>query len=249
MASASTDTDVRSALVHREVIQLVLLIVVAVAAFWVTRAVAASNRGMSLSDAAAWFERGQREMSAGHLDLAVDALRRATVRNRTDRRYLLALAHALALTGDADAARRELLALREAAPEDADINLELARLAAGRDDATEAVRFYHNALYAPWASEASEARRRVRLELVRFLLTHRQPARATAELVALSTDLPDDVSHHLELARLFEQAATTTGDSSSTRRRSDSMPMPTRRSPAPDRRRFDSATMRWPAAI
>jgi tetratricopeptide (TPR) repeat protein len=187
-------------------IQLVLLIVVAVAAFLVTRALAANNREMSLSDAAVWFQRGQSEMSAGHLDEAVDALRRATVRNRTDRTYVLGLAHALALKGDTEAARGELLTLRETAPEDSEINLELARLAASRVDVTEAVRFYHNALYAPWAADQSEARRRVRLELVRFLLTHGQPARAASELVALSTDLPDDVTHHIELARFFEQA-------------------------------------------
>src|SRR3954454_15193592 len=86
VTSVPNDTDSRSALIHREMIQLVLLIVVAVAAFVVTRAVAASNRDMSVRDAAEWFERGQRDLAAGHLDEAVEALRRATVRNRSDRR-------------------------------------------------------------------------------------------------------------------------------------------------------------------
>ena len=129
----------RSALIHREMLQLGVLILVAVAAFFVTRAVAASNRDMSLRDAAEWYRRGQQQIDAGAFDDAVDSFRRATVRNRTDKRYVLALARALALKHDDEAARSALLTLRESAPEDAEINLELARLAAHRQDVTEAL--------------------------------------------------------------------------------------------------------------
>ena len=45
------------------------------------------------------------------------------------------------------------MTLRESEPEDREINLQLARLAASRQDVTEALRFYHNALYAPWPNE------------------------------------------------------------------------------------------------
>jgi tetratricopeptide (TPR) repeat protein len=86
------------------------------------------------------------------------------------------------------------------------VNLELARLAAGSHDVTGALRFYHNALYAPWPSEQADARRQVRFELIAFLLTHDQSPRAISELLAVSTDLPDDVSLRLETARLFAQA-------------------------------------------
>ena len=51
---------------------------VASAAFFLTRAVAASNRDMSLRDAAEWYRRGQQEMQAGQVDDAIDAFRRAT---------------------------------------------------------------------------------------------------------------------------------------------------------------------------
>ena len=194
----ANDTVERTALIHREIFQLTVLILVAIGAFLLTRAVAASNREMSLRDAAEWYRQGQQAIEAGRVDDAIDSLRRATVRNRSDTRYVLALARALALKGDDDAARSVLLTLRESTPEDPDINLQLARLAAARQDVTDALRFYHNALYAPWPADQADARRRVRLELIRFLLTHDQASRALSELLALSTDLPDDVPLRLE---------------------------------------------------
>lgn len=200
------ETVERTALIHREMFQLTALVLVAVAAFFLTRAVAASNRDMNLRDAAEWYHRGQQAIAADRVDDAIDAFRRATVRNRGDKRYALALAEALARKRDDDAARSLLVTLREAAPEDAEINLQLARLAGARHDVTEALRFYHNALYAPWPVDQADARRQVRLELIRFLLTHDQAGRALSELLALSSDLPNEVMPRLEAAQLFAQA-------------------------------------------
>ena len=196
----------QAAVIRREALQLGALMLAALAAFFVTRSVAASNREMSLRDAAEWHRRGQVALTEQRLDDAVDDFRRATVRNRTNRPYVLALAGALALKHDEEGARAALLSVRESAPEDPEINLELARLAATRRDVTEALRFYHNALYAPWPPERSEERRAVRLELIEFLLTHEQHNRAISELLAMASDLPDDVSHHLQVARLFARA-------------------------------------------
>ena len=179
----------------------------AVAAFFVTRAVAANNRDVSLRDAAEWYRRGQQALDAGQVDEAIDDFRRATARNRTEKPYVLALSRALARAHDEDAARSVLMTLREATPEDPEINLELARLAAGRQDVAEALRFYRNALYAPWTPELVEARRRVRFELIRFLLAQRQTQAALSELLALVNGLPDESAAHLEVARLFAEAA------------------------------------------
>ncbi len=210
-SSESIDQDApRAGSLHREVVQLTVLVAVAVAAFFMTRAVAANNRATSLRDADAWYRHGQAALAAGQTGEAIDAFRRATVRNRTDKSYVLALARALALNRDDDAARSVLLTLRDSAPEDAQINLELARLAVHRDDVTEAVRFYHNTLYAPWPAERLEERRRVRLELIDFLLSHHQSSRALAELVAASADLPDQPQAHLEIAQLFVRAGDNT---------------------------------------
>ena len=196
----------REAFVHREVFQLVILILIATAGFFLTRVFAANNRAMSLRDAAEWYKRGQQALESGRIDVAVEDFRRAAVRNRTENAYVLALARALARSHDEEAARRVLVTLREADPEDAGINLELARLAAHRADVPEAVRFYHNALYAPWPPERSDARRDVRFELIQFLLAHDQPSRAAAELLAVAADLPDEPAAHIHVAQLFFQA-------------------------------------------
>jgi len=205
-ADLPRDTAERATLIHREMLQLTALVIVAVIAFFVTRAVARNNRAVSLRNASTWFSQGEQLANAGRLDEAIAAFRRAMIRNRTNRTYVRALARALAMKGDHDAARTILLTLRESAPEDAEINLELARLAVARGDINESVRFYHDALYAPWAAAQAETRRGVRLELIRFLITHGQSAGARPELLAASADAPDDVAHHVELARLFAEA-------------------------------------------
>jgi tetratricopeptide (TPR) repeat protein len=205
-ADPDKETAGRDALIHREVLQVAALILIAVAGFFVTRGVAANNREATFRDAESWYERGQAQLSAGRLDDAVESLRRATVRNRNDRRYALALARALARTNDTEAARAALMTLRETSPEDAEVNLELARLAARRQDVTEAVRFYHNALYAPWPLEAADTRRQVRFELIEFLLQHDQAGRALSELLAVATDLPDDAATRVRAGQLFARA-------------------------------------------
>jgi len=204
--SSSRTSAERAALIHREIVQLVTLVSVAVIAFFVTRYVATNNRDLSMRNAAEWYHRGEQFAGAGRLDEAVDAFRRATVRNRLNRTYLLALSRALAQKHDYDSARSILLTVRDSAPEDAEINLDLARLAAARQDVTEALRFYRDALYAPWPVSQEERRRAVRVELIRFLLTHDQPSRAQSELLAAGADMPDDATHHIELAELFRQA-------------------------------------------
>jgi Flp pilus assembly protein TadD len=202
----TSDVGARAALIHRENLQIGALILIAIAAFFATRAVAASNRRMSLRDAAEWHRRGQEALAAGRVDEAVDDLRRATIRNRQETPYVLTLARALQLRHDNDEARRVLLTLRESAPEDAEVNLALARLDAARHDLTEAIRFYHNALYAVWPAGQEEARRRVRLELIRFLLAQDQTGRALSELLAIADDAALSVPRLLEIGRLFADA-------------------------------------------
>ena len=202
----SNEPSERATFIHREMLQLGLLVFLAIIAFFVTRSVAANNRDIRLRNAGEWYRRGQAELAAGRIDASIDAFRRAIVRNRTNKPYVLALARSLSLNGDHDAARAVLLALRESSPEDVDVNLQLARLAVARQDVTEARRFYDAALYAPWTAERADERRRVRLELVRFLLSHDQRSRAQSELLASASGLPDDPPHHLEMANLFVQA-------------------------------------------
>src|SRR3954451_21909482 len=91
--------------IHREVVQLAILMVAATGAFSITRSVAANNHDMNIRDAAQWYQTGERAVAAGRFDDAIPSLRRAVLKNPGERRYTLALAAALTRTRDYDAAR------------------------------------------------------------------------------------------------------------------------------------------------
>jgi tetratricopeptide (TPR) repeat protein len=207
------------AFVHREIVQLLGLIALVVLAFFATRAIARTEQGLVLREAAEWYREGERQLEAGRPAAAVDALQRAAVRNRGEKLYALALARAMALAGDRTAARTTLLALREAAPEDIEINVQLARLEAADGDLAEALRYYRNALYAPWPAERADERRQLRVELIRFLLAQRAERTALTELTALQANLPDDPAAHVLAAQLFSEAGSRPSISATIARR------------------------------
>lgn len=189
---------------HRETIRLALLIAIAVVAFFVTRAIAQRSHETARRDAAAWYRRGQQELERQNTRAAVAAFRRAVLKNREEKSHVLALADALVRERNTAAADRALRSIRELSPEDPVINLALARVAVERQDVVSAVRYYHNALYAPWPT--ADGPRRVRLELIRLLLAHNHKARATAELIAATIDLPDEPAARVDIGRLFASA-------------------------------------------
>src|SRR3954467_7594346 len=106
--TATTDDSAgggRTTFVHREVLLLGILSVVAIAAFFLTRAVAANNHNMSLRDAAEWYSRGNQALAQGRVEGAIVSFRRAMVRQRDNKTYALALVRALASHHDNAAAR------------------------------------------------------------------------------------------------------------------------------------------------
>jgi tetratricopeptide (TPR) repeat protein len=200
------DPRAESTFVHREIVILVVLCALAVVGFVLTRAAARANRALRLRDAAAWYDAGRHQLAGGQTEPAIKALRRATAINRDDRTYRLALAGALAESRQDDAARQVLLGIRESTPEDPEVNVQLARLEARHDDLTGTVRYYQNAVYGSWSADQADARRQVRIELIRYLLAQEQRGRALSELLVLSGNLPDDVRSQTEAGQLFLDA-------------------------------------------
>jgi tetratricopeptide (TPR) repeat protein len=196
-------TDGLPRLVHREVVLLLVLGGAAVAAFLLTRTVAAGNERIRLADAAAWYGIGQQALSSGRTEDGIDALRRAANKDRGNRGYRLALARALAASRQDDAATQVLVGLRDATPEDADVNTELARLEARDGDFDAARRYYQAALNAVWSAEQSDVRRSLRLELIHLLIAHDEKSRALAELLLLSANLPDTAPAQVEAGQLL----------------------------------------------
>jgi tetratricopeptide (TPR) repeat protein len=189
--------------VRREAVRLAVLSAVAGAVFLGTRVLAQRAERLELQDAARWHERGQELMATSPADAAV-AFRRAVVKHRGEKRYVLALAEALARAGNTASAVRALEGLREFSPEDAEVNLALARLYRDQAEHPRAVRYYYHAIYAPDATPDSA--RRIRLELVRMLLDAGDLVRAQSELLAATIDAPASRDLRIELARLFERA-------------------------------------------
>ena len=64
-------------LIHRETFLLVVLCVIAIVAFFVTRRVAGANRRLQREDAAHWYALGQTRLANDDPAEAVTALRRA----------------------------------------------------------------------------------------------------------------------------------------------------------------------------
>jgi tetratricopeptide (TPR) repeat protein len=203
----SCDTRQWSRFVHRELVLLTVLVGVTIAAFFGTRAVAQSNEALRRRQAAAWFDQAQRTSRGGNTVTAVAELRRAVAKDPETKLYRLALADALAASRLDDEARRVLIALREAQPEDPETNLRLARLEARGLDADATRRHYQNALAGLWRPEQLEERRRVRMELVEFLLAHGEQARALSELLVLAANLPDDGATQTQVGRMFLAAS------------------------------------------
>ena len=196
-----------SRLIHRDIFLLALIAAVAVAVFLFTRAMASKERHLDSQVAASWYHTGEKYLQAGDVKSAIDSLRRATSNDYENSEYHLALANALAQGGHNEEARYALLRLREAAPENSQINLQLARLEAKRGDMGEAVRYYHNALYGLWTgTEVDKQQRKVREELIQFLLKRQQRGQALSELLILEEDVPHEPAAETEVGQLFLQA-------------------------------------------
>jgi tetratricopeptide (TPR) repeat protein len=160
------------------------------------------------------YAQGVVAAGAGRYDEAIAAFRAALTCDRTNSQYQLSLARALRDSNDPrrlDEAESYLVALWQRTPQDAAVNLALARVAAHRGSIEDATRYYHNAMYGVWNSDPDSNRSRARIELIQFLLKKGAPANAEAELMALSTSLPRDPAAHFEAAQLFAQAQDYSG--------------------------------------
>ena len=155
------------------------------------------------------YQQGLDEAAAGHYDDAIEAFRAALTCDPDNSQYQLSLARALRDSNNPahlDESESYLLALWQRAPQDAAINLALARVAAHRGSIDDAIRYYHNAMYGVWNSDPDANRNRVRIELIEYLLKKNARAQADSELIALATALPRDPAQHLQAAQLFMQA-------------------------------------------
>ncbi len=194
---------------------LLLLTLAAVTGFAAVSHLVARYNANQQSRGRKLYQQGVADTAANRYDDAIDAFRAALTCDPTNSQYQLSLARALRDSDDPrrlDEAESYLIALWQRAPQDAAVNLALARVAARRGSIEDATRYYHNAMYGVWNSNPDANRSKARIELIQFLLKKRAPDKAESELMALATALPPVPDAHLQAAQLFAQAQDYAGE-------------------------------------
>ena len=160
------------------------------------------------------YAQGLSAANSAHYDDAIAAFRAALTCDPTNSQYQLSLARALRDSNDPrrlDEAESYLIALWQRAPQDAAVNLALARVAAHRGSIEDATRYYHNAMYGVWNSDPDSNRNKARIELIQFLLRKGASGNAESELMALAASEPADPASRLQTAQLFMEAQDYSG--------------------------------------
>lgn len=200
-------SNVLAKLVPRSTVVVLLgLTLAAVAAFAAVSHLVARFNANQQARGRKLYAQGLADLNGGNATRAIDEFRAALTCDRGNPEYQLNLGRALRDTGRLDEAESYLVTLWQRTPDDGTINLALARVAARRGSVDDAIRYYHNAMYGVWASNANANRRIAHFELIEFLLRENARVQAQAELVALAASLPPDPELHLETAQLLVKA-------------------------------------------
>ncbi len=153
-----------------------------------------------------WSDRGRQALHASKPEQAIAALRTALSYAPGTRSYELLLAQALEDAGRTEEASNYFMNLWTTQPGDGFINLELARLAAKKDDPQSAIKYYRASIYGTWEGDGVVRRREVRLELARYLIAQHDTNAARIELLIAAGNSPDDPRLDRTLAELLVQA-------------------------------------------
>jgi Tfp pilus assembly protein PilF len=156
-----------------------------------------------------WSDRGRASLQAGNPGEAIEELRTALSYAPGTQSYELLLAQALGEAGRTDESYNYFMSLWEAEPGNGFINLQLARLAAKRNDHQAAVNSYRAAIYGTWEGDGVPRRAAVRIELARYLVAQHQLPAARLELLIAGGNAPDDHDRDIAIADLLQQTDDT----------------------------------------
>lgn len=149
------------------------------------------------------FARGRKLEEAHRYAAAAGEYRAALSFEPEQFRYRLALALALVRLEDWGEAEAHLRELREIDPSNGEVNLMLARIAARRDERTEAEQDYRRAVYGYWPERAAARRIEARFELVDLLAKYGDRKKVLSELLELAGEAPDDAALKTRIGTLL----------------------------------------------
>ena len=187
-------------------VMLVLLTALTVVFFVFVAALSRAYKDQQTALGSRWFQRGVTDLNGKRYQAAITDFRAALLYSRDNYTYQLHLAEALLGMNRRAEASAYLLNLWDRQPEDGLVNLELARIAAQKGQLQQAIRHYHDAVYAVWPSQQEIQRRDARLELIELLLRNNAKAQAQAELIGLSESADEDPAQLNLLGDLFMRA-------------------------------------------
>ena len=170
----------------------ILFLVVIIAGFGVTKIYVSYLRNLESTLAQRWFQRGNEAIEKGYPSIAAEDYRNALGYDGKNQQYRLRLAEALIKEGRLPEAHAYLLTLWSQNPADAELNLDLARVYTAQNKPDLAIRYYRAAIDGIWDSDPLRHRIDTRLELVQYLMQRGDKPRATAELIAIQAESPED---------------------------------------------------------
>jgi len=184
---------------------LLTLSLIIVLGFSFTRLVVSSFNEMQRGLAAKYYGEGNSAMDESHPARAVTAYESALVYSHNNFQYRLKLTDALIASGASSEARAQLRDFREQHPEDAQVNLKLARLEAHDRNVEEALHYYQQAIDGVWPDHSDPLPQKIdaRLEAAEYLVTLGRKDEAEGVLVAVAAELPAASAEQPRLAELL----------------------------------------------
>jgi len=162
-----------------------------------------------------WLQQGSEDLRRNRPSAALSDLQTALIYARQDvpeaqqQAYSLNLAQALVANHRLGEAHAYLLDLWERTPDSAKLNLELAHLAVGMGDDSEARRYYANAIYGIWDGSSQQVQKNQRdtqLEFCRYLIDRGDATAAQSVLLAVAASLPPDPALHTQVGGMMLEA-------------------------------------------
>ncbi len=153
---------------------------------------------------AEWFQKGNMDLADGKPALAFEDYQNSLSYGPENTNIQLRLAEALLADGRFAEARSYLVNLWDQAPGSGEVNLDLAHVSMQTGELDQAVRYFRGAISGSWEKDPAIQRRKVRLELCEFLLSHRMTNDAQTEIAGLAADTPaENGALREENGRLF----------------------------------------------
>ena len=169
---------------------------------------AKTERAESRVEAARLFKQGQAAITHGENAEAIERIRDAISIERGNRDYLRTLAQAQLTAGKTADAESTLADLLQTDSTDGLASLIMARVLVKEGRFSEAISYFHRAVYGQWNQDAAANQLRARFELIDLLAAHYSKEELLAELLPIQDQPRGDLKMRTRLGQLFLQAGS-----------------------------------------